>query len=66
MIVLGEKTFYTVAETAKKIDIHPVTIRKWIQEKRVLACKLGGRWYVDEDILKKLLTVDESQTGQEG
>lgn len=38
----GEKEFYTVDEVAKKLQVKPPTVRRWISEGDLLACRIGG------------------------
>lgn len=38
------KNFLTVKEAAKVLKKHPGTIRRWIQEKKFPAQKLGGKY----------------------
>lgn len=44
---------YTVNETAEELKIHPVTIRKWINEGRIKAVKVGSDWRVTEEELDR-------------
>lgn len=38
----GKKEFYTVKEVADKLLVKPRTVRRWIADGELLACRLGG------------------------
>lgn len=40
---MPEETLLTVEEVAKRLAVHPDTIRKWIRHKELNAINLGGR-----------------------
>lgn len=35
--------FYTVAEAARVLDVHPSTIWRWIKAEKIPACRLGPK-----------------------
>lgn len=45
----------TIAETAKYLGVHPITIYRIIKETDIPACKLGGQWRFKKDILDNWL-----------
>lgn len=40
---MGDKLL-TIEETAKYLDIHPGTLYRWAQRKRIPAAKMGKVW----------------------
>jgi len=51
---MNEK-FYTIDEVAKKIKVHPKTIRRYIYNGKLLAKKIGGQWRIYESELDKYI-----------
>jgi excisionase family DNA binding protein len=41
----------TVEESAEKLGLHPVTLRKWLREKRIGGVKFGRKWKLRESDL---------------
>lgn len=52
--ILG-KTLYSVIEVSEIIGVSIVTIRNYIHSGKIETVKLAGRYYIDEETLKKLL-----------
>lgn len=50
-----ESKFYTVNQIAKMFDMHPKTIRRYIQKRSLMAKKIGKEWRVLESDLKAFL-----------
>lgn len=46
---------YLVPEIAEILHLHPVTVRRFIREKRLPAVKLGRDWRISQTMLKKYL-----------
>lgn len=53
-----EKLF-TVEEVAQVLDVHTRTVRRYIKEQKLRASKVGGRWKVEKDELKRLMNNEE-------
>ncbi len=51
-------SFYTVDQVAQLIDMHPKTIRRYIQEGRLSACKVGKQYRVNQHELDKFMGQD--------
>jgi len=47
--------FYTVEQVAQKLDLHPKTVRRFIQEGKLKAGKMGKRWFIKEEALMAML-----------
>jgi excisionase family DNA binding protein len=46
---------YLVHEIAEILHLHPVTVRRFIREKRLPAVKLGRDWRISQGMLQKYL-----------
>lgn len=42
----------TIAEAAKYLDIHPMTLYKWVKKKKIPAAKLGKNWRFKKEKLE--------------
>lgn len=51
--------YFTVAETAERLNLSEQTIRRWIREGRLKAAKLGRSYMVSIDSIKSLITNEE-------
>ena len=51
----------TPTEAAALLGIKPCTVRAWIKGGKVRATKIGGRWRVAEDDLKRQVVVVEAK-----
>ena len=59
MVTIAGVDYYTTAETAKKLQKHIDTIRRWIRDGRLKPKKLGRSYLISEDdILKALYWAD--------
>jgi excisionase family DNA binding protein len=47
-------TYYSVVEAAKMLSIHKVTLRRYIQEGRVQATRIGRPYYITEQNLRQI------------
>jgi len=56
---------YTPEEFAKKIGRHYNTVYRWIQDGKVPAYKLGGRWFIPHDALEQMKAKGSNVKGQE-
>jgi excisionase family DNA binding protein len=53
MIVIGEVRLFSVKELAEKFDMHPVTIRRYLEAGIIQGKKLGRKWFVSEETLRE-------------
>ena len=53
--VLAGTTYYDVPELSTVLDVTPYSIRKFIQEGRMEAIKIGRRLWISEEALKQFL-----------
>ena len=42
----------TIQEAAKYLDIHPITLYKWVENKKIPAAKLGKNWRFKKEKLE--------------
>lgn len=52
-----------ISEFAKAVGVHPLTVRRWIKERKITATRkqLKGfvnYWYIDEKEIKKVIKND--------
>lgn len=52
--VLGFKK-YDIKETADLLQFTPRTIQKYIDLGKLPAKKIGKKWYIDEEVIRKYL-----------
>lgn len=45
--ILQHEGFLTVAQACAYLNVHPVTLRGWIQEGTFPAARLGSQWRLD-------------------
>lgn len=48
-------TAYTVPEICKQLGVSSLTLRKYLNEKRLVGQKIGRRWMVTEENLRDFL-----------
>jgi len=51
--------YFTVAETAERLNLSEQTIRRWIREGRLKAAKLGRSYMVSIDSIRSLIMKEE-------
>jgi excisionase family DNA binding protein len=51
--------YFTVAETAERLNLSEQTIRRWIRVDRLKAAKLGRSYMVSIDSIRSLITKEE-------
>ncbi len=51
--VVGELRLYSVEELSDLLDVNQRSIRQWLRDGKIQGQKLGVKWYVSEDMLKK-------------
>lgn len=47
--------FYTVDELAKLLKLHPETIRRYLKKGKIEASKMGKRYRISDEDLKRFL-----------
>lgn len=47
--------YLTVDQIAEELDVAKTTVREWIQEKKLVAYKLGRNWKVKRTDLEKFI-----------
>ena len=52
--------FYTILETAKKLDLTGQTIRTYIKQGRLKSYKIGGPILITENSLKEFMTINKA------
>ena len=43
---------YTVEQIAELLSLHPKTVQRYIREGKIIANKVGKRWFISESNLK--------------
>lgn len=54
-IKVGDLTAYDVKELAEILKLYPVTVRLYIKTGRLKGQKVGARWYVTDENVKRFL-----------
>ena len=57
--VIGDMTLYTVLELSKLLDVTEVTLRRYINEDKLKAKKIGGAYHVSEEALREYIDKGE-------
>lgn len=59
---MADEKWYTVAEIAELLKVHPSTVREWLRAGRLQGKGFGGRtgWRVSESQLRAFLNDKES------
>jgi excisionase family DNA binding protein len=60
MITHEGKTFLQVSEFAKKMNMSPNTVLKWIKIKYIVFTKVGGLYFIPESEISRLLKGDKN------
>ena len=58
------KQVMTVKEIAEYLDVHPMTIYKYVQDGKIPAFKIGASWRIRRDSIKKWM--DENEHKNQG
>ena len=53
-------TLYSIKELSEILDVTVVTLRKYFRSGKMKAQKIGGKWYVTEENVKKFLGGDSA------
>ena len=59
-------SYFTVDQVAQLIDMHPKTIRRYIQEGRLSACKVGKQYRVNQTELDRFMGREPHTKGSNG
>ncbi len=52
------ESLLSVEESAEKLGLHPVTLRKWLREKRIGGVKVGSKWKLREADLRAFVAAN--------
>lgn len=58
---IGDLTLYTVLELSKSLDVTEVTLRRYINEGKLKAKKIGGAYHVSEEAIKDFVDKGEAK-----
>lgn len=58
------KQVMTVKDVAEYLDVHPMTIYKYVRDGRIPAFKIGDSWRVRRDSIQKWITDNEQKNGK--
>jgi excisionase family DNA binding protein len=48
------KTNLKVEDIAKIFNVHPATVRRWANQKKIKATKIGKYWFFPRDVVDNL------------
>jgi excisionase family DNA binding protein len=63
---MADEEVLTVAEVARRLRVHPVTLRKWLRAGKVRGVRLGGTktgWRIPSSEVTRLLTAAPLEDG---
>jgi excisionase family DNA binding protein len=60
------KQVMTVKDVAEYLDVHPMTIYKYVQEGNIPAFKIGASWRIRRDSIKKWIQENEQKRNDGG
>ena len=50
---IKDMTFYSVPELSQKLNVTPVTIWKYLKQRKLKGQKVMGKWFIsDEDLME--------------
>ena len=55
------KEVLTVRDVARFLDVHPMTIYKYVKEGKIPAFKIGANWRIRRDSMRKWIDANEQQ-----
>lgn len=58
-IEFGGTKLYTIEELSKILDISHNTLRIYLRDGKLVGQKVGPRWYIAEENVKKFLKIEE-------
>ena len=56
------KDILTIKDVADYMDVHPMTIYKYVKNGRIPAFKIGTSWRIRRDSIKRWIEENEHQT----
>ena len=57
------KQVMTVKDVADYLDVHPMTIYKYVKDGRIPAFKIGDSWRIRRDSIQKWIKDSEKRNG---
>ena len=57
------KQVMTVKDVAGYLDVHPMTIYKYVRDGRIPAFKIGDSWRIRRDSIQKWIKESEKRSG---
>lgn len=55
------KQVMTIKDVADYLDVHPITIYKYVNEGKIPAFKIGTSWRIRKDSIQKWMEENEQQ-----
>ena len=55
------KEVMTIKDVAEYLDVHPMTIYKYVKQGKIPALKIGASWRVRKDSMKKWMEENEQK-----
>jgi excisionase family DNA binding protein len=52
-VKIGDLILYTTKEVAEKLEVTPLTLRKYINQGRITGQKIGQRFFISQDNLNE-------------
>ena len=60
------KQVLTVKDIAEYLDVHPMTIYKYVKEGKIPAFKIGASWRIKKDSIQKWIAENEEKGRENG
>ncbi len=57
------KQVMTVKDVASYLNVHPMTIYKYVKDGRIPAFKIGDSWRIRKDSMQKWIKQNENRNG---
>ncbi|MBU4312463.1 MAG: helix-turn-helix domain-containing protein [Candidatus Omnitrophica bacterium] len=57
------KQVMTVKDVASYLDVHPMTIYKYVKDGRIPAFKIGDSWRIRKDSMQRWIKESEGKNG---
>ena len=58
--------YLTTTKAAKRLNINPATVRRWVRKYPAIGCRIGGWWHVNPaaiDAISRGVPLDEVARG---
>lgn len=65
MFEIGDIKVFDIIDIANMFQVTPQTIRRYIREGKLEANKMGTRWFITDEALKKYLSHNAAKSNQE-